>query len=594
MTHGKTLLLKGSRAKRRRSPRLGMALLVVVVLVMLISLGAYRFSFYMESQYRVTRSAQEQVHARLAAMSGLEVATAIVELPLSQRTDLGGLDNNESAFRDILVSDVPLSLGGERDPNAWRFCLVSPQGNQSVASNRTAATSTLGGSSGSIRFGLENESAKLHIPTLLAWDRMKPGHARAALLGLPGATEGTVDAWLLSLGATRRIETQAAGNESVTLDDVRQAWLGGDLNQNYQLDPLERRLVSQSKGGPNSRSARDRSLTEAVAFSPLQRYLTWYSGHRNTTRNGAPRINLNDTDLAQLHRNLSAIWPADRANFVIAMRQYGPGSDGLISDGPRSDGPSVSPSKPTDPSPATQTVAQPGPALSTQATAAPTGTAPIEWVQGWSPDFSKSSLYTFRSALDLVGAVVNLPPTISSSGSSGSTGSSSRSGATTSAKRFVRSPFSSDLSEMRNYLSNLLDDVAVDLSPTSIGRVDVSAAPFEVLAGVPGLDLTLAQQIVQYRSGAADANKTEDGANTIAWLVNAMDIAKLKELEPYLSSRSDVYSVQSIGYRDDRSAVYRITATIDGCETPTQLRNPMVWHPWDRGFSLEQLVGATR
>ena len=86
--------------------------------------------------------------------------------------------------------------------------------------------------------------------------------------------------------------------------------------------------------------------------------------------------------------------------------------------------------------------------------------------------------------------------------------------------------------------------------------------------------------------------KTDDSHDTIAWLVDVMDIAKLKELEPFLASRSDVYSVQSIGYRDNQSAIYRVTATIDACESPARLRNAKVWHPWGRGFSIEQLVDS--
>ena len=65
--------------------RSAMALLVVVVLTMLIALGAYRFSFYMESQYRLTRLHEEQVHARLAALSGLEMAASIAELSSTER-----------------------------------------------------------------------------------------------------------------------------------------------------------------------------------------------------------------------------------------------------------------------------------------------------------------------------------------------------------------------------------------------------------------------------------------------------------------------------------------------------------------------------
>ncbi|MFM7973663.1 MAG: hypothetical protein ACKO8U_01240, partial [Pirellula sp.] len=49
----------------------GMALLVVVVLVMFVSLAAYRYSFEMENEYRLTRLQEEQVQARLCAQSGI-------------------------------------------------------------------------------------------------------------------------------------------------------------------------------------------------------------------------------------------------------------------------------------------------------------------------------------------------------------------------------------------------------------------------------------------------------------------------------------------------------------------------------------------
>ena len=138
----------------------------------------------------------------------------------------------------------------------------------------------------------------------------------------------------------------------------------------------------------------------------------------------------------------------------------------------------------------------------------------------------------------------------------------------------------------------MLDDVTVELSPISEGRIDVTEAPVEVLAGIPGLDLLLAQRIVQHRSGSTKPSGTTQEQDTIAWLVDVVDLAKLKELEPYLTCRSDVYSVQAIGYRDNQSAVYRTTATIDSRRNPTQFRNQKVWHPWDRGFSIEQLADS--
>ena len=543
-----------------------MALLVVVVLVMLIALGAYRFSFYMESQYRLTRLHEEQVHARLAAISGMELAAAIVEMSPAQRMSVGGLVDNAAIFRDIAVDATVTATESNRDPNAWRFCLVSPRTaddaiNSPLSSSQIAGTPLL-----PIRFGLENESAKIHIPTLIAWDRMKPGHARATLLGLPGVSEAMVDAWLREFGVSVRVDKGGAQEPHAYREDLRHAWFGGDLNQNYQLDPIEIRFASQHQSQNRAASQQSMGSSNLVSgFKPLQRYTTWISGHRNATRNGQSRIFLNETDLQSLHRQLSSIWSADWANFVIALRQFGPTT-------PRPQ--TTPPSAPAPPAPST---GNPGNTVTVASSS-------TELVQDWTPDFGNAAIFTFRSPLDLVGAVVDLPPL--------STSSSSRSPSSQSSpvKRTLRNPFSSDLTEVRNYLGRLLDDVTVDLSPVSEGRIDASEAPAEVLAGVPGLDLSLAQQMIQKRSGSTNAMATTQELDTIAWLLDVVDLSKLKELEPYLTCRSDVYSVQAVGYRDSQSAVYRTTATIDARESPTQLRNQKVWHPWDRGFPIEQLA----
>ena len=130
-----------------------MALLVVVVLVMLIALGAYRFSFYMESQYRLTRLHDEQVHARLAAISGLELAAAIVAMPPAQRMSVGGLVDNAVVFRDIAVDASVTATESNRDPNAWRFCLVSPRVADEAINSPLSASQIVGAPALPIRFG---------------------------------------------------------------------------------------------------------------------------------------------------------------------------------------------------------------------------------------------------------------------------------------------------------------------------------------------------------------------------------------------------------------------------------------------------------
>ena len=587
-------------SNQQRGQRNGMALLVVVVLVMLIALGAYRFSFYMESQYRMTRLHEEQVHARLAAISGLELAAAMVEMPATQRMSLGGLLDNASVFRDIAVDATITSSSANRDPNAWRFCLISPQAMDGPVSNPLSSSQSSGTPSLPIRFGLENESAKLPIPTLIAWDQRMPGHARTTLMGLPGVSDTMVDAWLREFGVSGRVDKGGSQDQLGSLDELRQAWFGGDLNQNYQLDPLELRLASQLMNRNKGTQPQPLmgSTNPVGGFKPLQRYVTWVSGHRNATRDGQPRIYLNDPDLQSLHRQLSLVWSADWANFVIAMRQFGPSngaSNAPIPSTPKATdatSPTTSTSKsqsPISPSPPITPITPSTPSTPStpnQASSATTAIATVELAQDWTPDFGKTATFSFQSPLDLIGAVVDFPAVSTSNPSNSPTNQ------TSPAKRTLRNPFSGDLSEVRNYLGRMLDDVTVELSPISEGRIDVTEAPVEVLAGIPGLDLLLAQRIVQHRSGSTKPSGTTQEQDTIAWLVDVVDLAKLKELEPYLTCRSDVYSVQAIGYRDNQSAVYRTTATIDSRRNPTQFRNQKVWHPWDRGFSIEQLADS--
>jgi hypothetical protein len=548
----------------------GMALLVVVVLTMLIALGAYRFSFYMESQYRLTRLHEEQVQAKLAALSGVEMAAFIAELPSIERENLGGLYDNPATLGQVAIGATsPVAARTEQTLPSWRFGLIAPtpisSGNASGPNLNGLLIDSPGGQEASnIRFGFENESAKLHIPTLLAWNREAPGQARRVLLALPGATEQIVDAWLRSLGVTAQadgaiggqalIDRLAAGRQNRIQNSeeaqLRMLWFGGDLNQNYRLDPIENRLVEQLSGQsgvdrPTTTTNSGLSGSTLNSSPPLawQRFLTWDSGQRNETRQGQPRVYLNEGNLQTLYQKLIAVWPADWANFVIAWRQYGP----------------------------------------IRAVVGSESTLPIE---SPSPDFTQPASFTLSSPLDLVGAVVqipvaNLPPEPDGT----------RRGAT---KQTLRNPFSSDIAEVRNYLGKILDEATTDAGLFVTGRVDVSEAPVEVLAGIPGIDADLARRIVQQRSSSSAAT-TSEPRDTLAWLLEGgtVDMERLRTIEPYLASRNDVYSVQAVGYRDHLSPVYRCTVTIDARQLPSQIRNFRIWHPWDRGFSMDQLSSTS-
>ncbi len=556
--------------------RRGMALLVVVVLTMLIALAAYRFSFYMESQYRLTRLNEEQVHARLAALSGIEMGAAMAELSTAEQVASGGLFDNRILQHIPVTSNVSTTSTARSEESIidWRCSLVSP------AVDGLGTSSYAVGDASDLRFGLENESAKIHMPTLLEWDRKQPGHARTSLLNLPGATETLVDSWLRGLGASGaagngggsslidRLQTDnSAGTQQSATDQLRLLWYGGDLNQNYRLDALEKRLSDQLLGAIGS--ANTNTLQNAnVAADPLpawQRLVTWHSGHRNETFTGQPRIYLNEPNLQQLHQQLSTIWPADWANFVIVLRQYGPNEFQYAPSGNSQ--------------------------LSLSASNATTNAATNQQVESPAPDFSKPSSYTLSSVLDLVGAVVEAPPSVTSDQSTAIDGKLSSS---SKRKQTLRNPFSSDLSEARNYLGRVLDESTVDANSFVTGRIDLSAAPAVVLASVPGVDIALAQRIVQQRE--TKNSVATESVQVIASLLESgiLDLVKLKAILPYLSIRNDVYTVQAVGYRDQLSPVYRCTVTIDARRIPARTINHQIWHPWDRGFTIDQLDSASQ
>lgn len=595
-----------------RNKRRGMTLLVIVVLVMLIALSAYRYTFVMESEYRLTRLQEELVQARLAALSGVEYAAHLVEQHPAQRSGMAGLEARERIYRRATQRDDSTPDLGQDRKDTWQFGLISPSVENSIAD--ATMTSVSGGSPGNLedaiqwRWGFENESAKLSIPAMLQIERTRPGHLRSFLLTLPALDEESADAWLDQLGVTRingpnrrntpmPVDQNADGiidNATTTdredsRDRIRALWYGGDLNQNYRLDPIEVQLLDKlSRSQSGLMSSGPTSTTPTQQLQPLQRYFTWTSGERNERKDGRPRIYLNQPNLQRLHQELSSTFTNEIANFVIAYRQYGP------SNGPRSTNPI--PRSPLQPSPTQPSTTQLSKALAPSTSNSSTSNSSVANpaknnlgnatpseitlpANEYMPVWTVPGTFVIANSLDLVGATVALPAEGKQPASA--------------PKKVLRSPFSSDNGERRNYLGKWLSDTTLVDTPVREGRVDITEAPVEVLMGIPGIDATLAQRIVEQRRSSAS---NPEALDSIAWLLESgvVDVSKLREIEPFLTHRSDVYSVQSIGFRDNRSPVYRCTVTIDARTIPASVLNLKVWHPWDRGFDIDSLNGKTR
>ena len=102
-------------------------------------------------------------------------------------------------------------------------------------------------------------------------------------------------------------------------------------------------------------------------------------------------------------------------------------------------------------------------------------------------------------------------------------------------------------STLTQMLPTLLDKATattnIELSP----RVNVNTAPREVLMALPGVTDTIADSII---NGRTSQNVTDPAYLTGAWLVasSVLTASQFQQLEPYVTGRTMVYRVQSIGY----------------------------------------------
>ena len=88
----------------------------------------------------------------------------------------GGLYANPSLFQGILITDDPLAAF------RGRFTVLAPD-------------LTTDGYYGGVRYGLENESARLNLNTVLLADNSGDDGARKVLMTLPGMTESCASAF---------------------------------------------------------------------------------------------------------------------------------------------------------------------------------------------------------------------------------------------------------------------------------------------------------------------------------------------------------------------------------------------------------------
>ncbi|HVS34884.1 MAG TPA: hypothetical protein VMS17_04840, partial [Gemmataceae bacterium] len=172
--------------------------------------------------------------------------------------------------------------------------------------------------------------------------------------------------------------------------------------------------------------------------------------------------------------------------------------------------------------------------------------------------------------------------------------------------------------QLPTLLPLVLDETTTTLNTDLTPRININTAPqtvLEALEGVlggsasPAPDGTTAaptdtsaqltdediQMIMNTRPDPSAGEPPDASFQTPAWLMTEANfpVSKLKALEPYITTRSQVYRFQSIGYFQGASGpVARIEAVIDGNNGAPRIVYHRDLTPLGAGFDMNQLMGG--
>jgi type II secretory pathway component PulK len=502
--------------------RHGSVLILALIVIALLTLGAMTFFERMFVEHRATQSHLRQTQARNLADSGVEFIRAIATQDPATLLQSGGVFNNPTLFQGRLVADDPIAA------YRGRFTILAPQ------------LSELGYHSG-IRYGLENESARLNLNTLLLLDNFEEDGARKMLMNLPGMTEAIADAILDWIDPDNDPRTLGAEQEYYSALDPPY------MPRNGQLQSIEELLLVRDVtpallfGADMNRNALVEANEEPYAQIPnvdnvmgvMNRgwaaYLTLDGAERNLRPDGSPKININSDDLQTLHNDARTVLGEEMANFIIAYRQGG---------------------------------AYEGEPGSRQVSA---GSLEL--------DFNQRGRVQLQTVLDLIGVFTQVVPQGQQGGE----------------PQTCESPFRNDPSLMRDYLPKLFDNFSVNESPSIPGRLNINQAPKPLLRAIPGLPADAIDQIISSRRPEGAAERPDQAYETWILTDGIVELAEMKRLMPLITAGGDVYRAQVVGYFDAAGPASRLEVVVDATQSPPVVRRRRELVDQGPGYSLETL-----
>ncbi|MBN1589792.1 MAG: general secretion pathway protein GspK [Pirellulales bacterium] len=546
------------RSPRRARKRRAMVLIIVLVVVAALCLGALAFSSLMVGEREVTHMTGRGIQAMALAESGIEAARQfLMEHPDVEYAE-GAWYHDLDQFQGVLVIDDEIAQ------DRGRFSIVAPGETQG---------------SNDVRFGFVCESSKLNLNTLLTGSDTDATAARERLMVLPGMTEEIADCildWLDEDDEPREFGVEAEYYESLAtpyrptngpircLEELLAVrgvtsghLLGADRNRNGVLDADE----------SDSSMVSEADVANGSLQGGWSAYLTLHSRESIRREDGEPKINLNQDDAQTLHDELEAAFGTDWARFIVGYRQQEQANSQSSAGTSETNQDSQDKQNDTNASETSSTSATAG------ATAAGSDSVAIEYADRVPEqlDLTKPLNRKLDSVLDLIGSSIQVKYD--------------------DGKKIVTvSPlFANEPEAMRDYLPKLLDQVTTETEETVAGRINVNLAPVEVLASVPGIDATLAENIVGHRP--AEPSSVEAYQRHSTWLLvdGLVSLDQMKKLLPYLTAGGSVFQVGTVGFFDEGGPVVRLQAVLDATESPPRMLSLKDLTPLGRGFDPASL-----
>jgi DNA uptake protein ComE-like DNA-binding protein len=567
--------------------RSGTVLIVVLVVVAMLTLGAYTFSEIMVSESEATAAFGRQAESRAFADSGVEHIAAILGYP--EADDDLNLYQNFSRFQAIVMRDSENARG------RGYFSVVAP-----VETDFTGS---------SIRFGLVDESGKLNLNQLLAFE-LSDEITREMLMFLPNMTEDIADAildWIDDDTTPRDYGVEYDYYESLdppyttkdgpleSLDELLQVagvtpdlLYGEDLNRNGLLDPNEN----------DGEATEPFDNGDGVLDLGWRAYLTIDSKESNLRADGEDRIFVNNVTLDEMFDTIEEAFDEDVARFVVAFRMNGPveplnpepeatstedtqtagttgnttaatGNSNQTSGSTSQQSGNTSGGSTSNSSNSQNGLQQAASAVGNALAGAPEGN-----VTRGGMNLAAGAKVTINSLYELVGAQVEIEID----------------GVMTT----LDSPWPID--SMEQLLPELFDSFTTVEGSVIPGRINVNQARYETLAGLPEMTEEIATAIINSPMISPDGSVSPDATtsrSTTSWLVTQgiVELATMAKLDKYLTARGHVFRGQVVGYFEEGGGYTRLEVVIDSTEVPAKIISLSDLTELGRGYTSSQLTG---